>query len=948
MTTKHHRIYNFDLLRGLAVLTMMLAHSVYFFHSRDNATILQLESFGNVVSFVTFLLVSGAVTSVVYFHHGAGERPMRRAFSRVLVLLVAYYLLVLTLSGADIMRQVGLARIRAVLDILSFRVLPGFTEYFPPFIFYSALIALLPGVFRAASKSFTRVVIVSAVVYLAGWALYRVPVGDLARPWVALLSGAPGMFRFPLLQYLPVFLLGLYWGHRTMVADHLAKKRQLSLALGGLFVLIAGGAWFAATQLGWSLPSIFNRWPPTVPFLSLGLAFAFLMATGFYLVHQFRRLPLLRDLLLMFGQNALGLFWSHIFLLGLYQLAVGRQVSAIGPFLFMFALLILLSLALTTFLPFNFRLALTSIRGSREEQEERLGEEAVFRVSQDVAAEAVIATRGLRRWHKLAITLSAIAVAALVFPATTQEIAVQRQEEGVRKWWSDVYAYRRPVTLRNTEPFVTIKAGTPLAITFDHRRLVEEGKSRADGLDVRLAYWNGDDFVAATSAVTDPNSDRATLRFLAPVDIPGGTAMKYYGLYYGGFVSTDPPSINAATSETLFADTGAEETFPYLADVSQRWNLIGTGEGDTITFHLTTPPPKYTPTVTYQVLETSLSGEMTAAVDNTWEAAIPIGTLEPGAYRVQATVHDGDEVHTSQLTGFYRSYPLYVVWTQDWEGYDVNQAYLDAIESIANQYRLPITHYFNPRIYTTTSISPARAKALTQWVQRRLKGGDDIALHLHMFTDFVEAAGVTVRTEPNWGDGGSGYGVPLAAYTKEEQMQLISHARDLLILNGFGRTDTFRAGGWYANLDTLAALEALGFRADSSARTTYQFGKNRLPGYWNVRPTTEPYYPSRTDQNRSSGRNDFDVLEIPDNGADSYAYSATDMIARFTANYGNGILGDKQQLTYLSHPHWFDAKEQARVRELLAHIRRYGAADDQGPVIFTTTSKIVDLWSDGR
>jgi hypothetical protein len=248
MTQHPHRIYTFDLLRGLAVLTMMLAHSVYFFHNRGNDFLVSVEGFGNTVSFVTFLLVSGAVVSVAYVRHhqgGLADRR-RRLLSRVILLTLSYYVLAFVLTWSDLLNVVGFNRIQLALDILSFRYLPGFMEYFPPFIFYSALIALLPGMFLAASRSIKNVIIVSLLALGLGWFLYQLPVGAFSKPWLALLAGGEGLYRFPLLQYLPVFLLGLYWGKRTVESESIKDKARLSFQLALFFSSLAMAAYLAS------------------------------------------------------------------------------------------------------------------------------------------------------------------------------------------------------------------------------------------------------------------------------------------------------------------------------------------------------------------------------------------------------------------------------------------------------------------------------------------------------------------------------------------------------------------------------------------------------------------------------------------------------------------------------------------------------------------------------
>lgn len=964
MANPAHRIYTFDLLRGIAVLTMMVAHGVYFFHSRDSAVLLSLENFGNTVSFVTFLVVSGAVTWIAFFGRHRQGQPVnrRRVFTRVLLFLLAYYVLAIVMAGRELLAIEGFARLRLIFNILSFRFLPGFTEYFPPFIFYSALIGLMPRIFSAISRRLFGVIGVSLAAWLLGWWLYQLPVGPTIKPWLALLAGGEGLFRFPILQYLPVFLMGLYWGHRThAIPDLSSRQRFIGRAFWWLAVLTAA-AYVMSFATDIPRATIFMRWPPTIPFLGLGLGFAFFVAWVLYALHQLRRLRFLRDMLLTFGQNALGLFWSHVFLLGLYAAADGPKVSSIWVFLFLWIVLLLLSLALTTFLPFNFRFALTSIRGSQTERDEALEGQAVFDLSKDVASEAVVATKGfrqfffpyprttsrriLRKRHKLGISLVVLVAAIFVFPATTEEISLQQQSQGSELWWSDAYAYRQHLTLQNPESFVTLQPGTPVEITLDHRTLVEQGKSRADGLDLKVVYWTGKSHLVIDSSLRQPDSQQTKLTFRIPSAIEGQKPEQFYSIYYGGFVATSPSAGSLEPQSSVLASFESEDVYPFLSTVSSAWSLVGVTRSESITFSLTTEKPYEGATVTYQIIDHAQTGAMLSSSENSWTAIVPIGSLPPGAYQIQASLNEtSGQIHTSQLTGFYRSHPLYVSWTQDWEGYDANQRYLDAIEAIAKQFELPITHYYNPRVFITETVAPQRARALVQWLQRRFEQGDGFGLHLHLFHDFVEQAGVTVRTEPNWGDRGDGYGVPLSAYTADEQKILIQKALDLTFANGLPSTKLFRAGGWFANLDTLRVLEDLGFTVDSSARTKYQFGRNRLPGHWDILATTQPYRPSRTNQNRTSS-NPFPVLEIPNNGADSYAFSAQAMIDRFTLNFEDGILDAPQQVTYLSHPHWFDEAEQGRIREVLTYINRYNFARDHGPVIYATAETIANVFKD--
>lgn len=138
--------------------------------------------------------------------------------------------------------------------------------------------------------------------------------------------------------------------------------------------------------------------------------------------------------------------------------------------------------------------------------------------------------------------------------------------------------------------------------------------------------------------------------------------------------------------------------------------------------------------------------------------------LNPGTYKLRMKFIDYEEIYEFKV-----SYPLYATWTMDWEGMDVKDEYLEYINTIATNNEMPITHYFNPRIYISSVVSRARRNFLTNWVKdRKSKYGDEISMHLHMHNDFVKAAGVEPRSGPTWGGFHNGYDVPTSVYPPEE------------------------------------------------------------------------------------------------------------------------------------------------------------------------------------
>jgi hypothetical protein len=226
---------------------------------------------------------------------------------------------------------------------------------------------------------------------------------------------------------------------------------------------------------------------------------------------------------------------------------------------------------------------------------------------------------------------------------------------------------------------------------------------------------------------------------------------------------------------------------------------------------------------------------------------------------------------------------------------------------------------------------------------RKEKFGDEIGLHLHMFPDAVRDAGVEPKNEPTWGGGWShGYDVLTTAYSKEELGEILYRAKGWFVSQDLGMPKSFRAGAWFANLDTLRALEAADFLVDSSGRTAYTFGTKSVPGFWDLSPTSQPYFPSTENQNSDLPGPNLRVLEIPNNGADSFAFLGEEMIARFDANYEGQLLIKPAQVTFLSHPHWFNSDRQNKMRQVFEYIRQFEYRLGRGPVVYATLREVYD------
>lgn len=431
-----------------------------------------------------------------------------------------------------------------------------------------------------------------------------------------------------------------------------------------------------------------------------------------------------------------------------------------------------------------------------------------------------------------------------------------------------------------------------------------------------------------------------------------------YGYQHSTQSQAQSPTLPAPTEPgQVFGSININEFGTLDTQASKKWFLLGeeiTPSDQRLTYTLTLTETQReltrgrTVETTYVVNGTNVKGGLTVkpGQSGVYTAQIDMNQLDPGEYTVQAYIQIGDQKIASLPSQVFVTYPLYVTWTIDWEGYDVKNEYLNDLDELTGKHaNFPLTHFFNPRIYTSSMISKERQDYLTNWVLERAdKKGHSIGLHLHMFPDMVRAAGVAPKTNPvQWGTTGTdGYDILTMQYSYEELKKMMTWSKQIFAEKGLPTPTMFRAGGWYANEDTLRAAQDTGFLLDSSGRTKYALGTNKPEGPWDLPTTAQPYKPSIENQNATATPT-FDIWEFPNNGGDSWAFNEEQMKARFRDNYTSKTLDSKTLVTYLSHPEWFH-KDKPRMDSLLTYIDQYLYQSDSGPVKYITLDEAYQIW----
>jgi type II secretory pathway pseudopilin PulG len=213
------------------------------------------------------------------------------------------------------------------------------------------------------------------------------------------------------------------------------------------------------------------------------------------------------------------------------------------------AVLLLLSLVVAGVLPL-----LTTGEQSYDEARRRQEMLRNARVALDRIVRELRAAQSLRQASSGVLRFDLAAEAGEV---PTVEFVLDSVTGDLQYRWASAWDYRRRITVQ-APAGVAVPAGYSVYVCFDHASLVGAGKSRPDGADVRVRFWDGsrmvelDRFLEPTTAwngtqnrsdCPDPNQARQVkLWFRVQAAIPAGGSDNRYFLYYGNPQARPGPS----------------------------------------------------------------------------------------------------------------------------------------------------------------------------------------------------------------------------------------------------------------------------------------------------------------------------------------------------------------------------------------------------------------------
>jgi hypothetical protein len=155
------------------------------------------------------------------------------------------------------------------------------------------------------------------------------------------------------------------------------------------------------------------------------------------------------------------------------------------------------------------------------------------------------------------------------------KITINHSLVGELPWFDTNWLYRKKITI--TSGSIAIPTGYSVNVTFNHSNLVTNGKSKVNGEDVRILYWNGatwDELDRMLDPSSSWNGASTKIWFKTQEVISSSASNDDYYLYYGNALATSP---STNSSNVFFFYDGFES-----GNLSA-WSGFGEGSaGDSI------------------------------------------------------------------------------------------------------------------------------------------------------------------------------------------------------------------------------------------------------------------------------------------------------------------------------------------------------------------------------
>lgn len=297
-----------DVFKGLLILGMILAHIIQILDITNNYLLKAVSTYINLISFSGFLFAFGYANYFAYF-----SKDFRACKLRMLntgfKILVAFYI-----SGIAF-RMIFEKKAIHLLDILKIILLidiPGYSEFLASFaaITFLAIILFKPIQMLIQDKKYFF--ITNILLLLTTY----IPYEWININQIGLLIGTNKFYCFPVIQYSPLYLLGIYF------AKYKIKFSKITLLLSSVFTL----SFLLYFLYNHKLPS---RFPPSLFWILGSSFFLYIYFVASNLLSRLKKLEFLEKA----GKNVLFyLLISNIFIFTIHNI-YGKMYLGINIFI---------------------------------------------------------------------------------------------------------------------------------------------------------------------------------------------------------------------------------------------------------------------------------------------------------------------------------------------------------------------------------------------------------------------------------------------------------------------------------------------------------------------------------------------------------------------------------------------------------------------------------------
>lgn len=249
------RLEDIDLLKGLAIILMSFVHVNSLLFVEAFGILDTLTFVGSTVCFVVFLFAFSFLQGKKLL---AGKiDSWGKIFKKISLLYIWYFVL----GIFSVLLHDGGITLSQIIEIGLLKSLPLYVEFLIAFVWLTIFIKIFG---KTIIKLFNYPYILfisSLVIYALGMLLFNVEVHRDLLIWIKMhFVGNLDIHVFPVLQYMPVYILGI------LMAKYGNQKRYLGFAILCLSALIL----LAVFNL-----SVWYRWPPSILYLIEGILFVF-------------------------------------------------------------------------------------------------------------------------------------------------------------------------------------------------------------------------------------------------------------------------------------------------------------------------------------------------------------------------------------------------------------------------------------------------------------------------------------------------------------------------------------------------------------------------------------------------------------------------------------------------------------------------------------------------